>query len=199
MGEEIKDKVDIFGETFSEIDLSGTKLSYAEFDDCTFVKCDFSSTFFYSCVFRECRFENCNLSMMKLTDCKIGDVDFISSKLRGIDWTMCNWESILSSEGLRFDSCVLSDSNFYGLKLDGLVLKECIVKDADLRETSLKNGDFTQSDFEGSLFGNCHLQDADFSEAKNLSIKVSSNHFKNTKISHFEALSLLELDGIIVK
>jgi fluoroquinolone resistance protein len=199
MSKQIKDKADIFGENFKDMHLSGKKIVGAEFDDCTFVSCDFSSTFFQSCTFRECRFEKCNLSLLKLTDTKIGDVGFISSKLIGIDWTMCNWESLLSCEGLRFQTSILDGSNFFGLNLDGLILQECSVRDSDFQKSSLKNGNFMLSDFEHSLFHDTDLQNANFTGAKNITMQISSNHFKNTKIDHFQALNMLEFEGIIVK
>lgn len=199
MTEEIKNKADIFGEEIKGVDLSNKKISHAEFDDCTFISCNFNSTFFQSCTFRECRFEKCDLSLVKLTDTKISDVDFIDSKLIGIDWTMCNWESLISSRELRFQRSVLDGSNFFGLTLDHFIAKECMIKDVDFQNCSLRSADLRGSDFEQSLFNETNLENADFSEAKNISMKISNNHCKDTKFSHFQALELLGFEGIIVQ
>ena len=110
----IVDSLDCFAEEFEKIDLHGEIIKNAEFEECTFVSCDFSETLFRSCRFIDCRFENCNLSVMRLTDTMVSGCDFVSSKMVGIDWSMCDWKSLLSSEPMRFKECILNDSNFLG-------------------------------------------------------------------------------------
>ena len=140
--EQITNHMDVFAENFKEINLHSAKIVKAEFDDCTFVSCDFSETFFSSCRFIGCRFENCNLSLMKLTDTKMSGVTFVSCKMIGIDWTMANWESLLSVDPLHFHECLLNDSNFFGLSLGGVVMTECRITEADFRNALLQKSDF---------------------------------------------------------
>lgn len=192
----IVDNLDCFAEEFKGITLHGSKITKAEFEDCTFVSCDFSETFFSSCRFVECHFENCNLSLMKLTSSKMSDVTFESCKMVGIDWTMCDWKSLLSADPIRFIECILTDSNFFGLTLEGLVMKECRANDVDLRNCSLKKANFTNTDFKGALFENTHLEGADFTEAQNTHIDIQRNHLKGAIFSRYEALFLLETMGI---
>ena len=135
----ITNNMDVFAENFTGVNLHGQKIIKAEFDDCTFVSCDFSQTFFSSCRFIGCRFENCNLSLMKLTDTKMNAVQFSSCKMIGIDWTMANWESLLTIEPLHFRDCLLGDSNFFGLTLHGVVMSECRITEADFRSENLKS------------------------------------------------------------
>ncbi len=198
MSEEITDHADIFAEVFTDLKLHGQKIKYAEFEECTFNSCDFSQTTFLACRFIDCHFHNCNLSVVKLTDTKLGNVEFILSKLIGIDWTMCDWKSLLSDKRLSFYESILDGSNFYGLNIDRIILKESQVKDVDFRECSMKNGHFNGSDFHRSVFENTHLEYSNFTDAKNISMSICSNYFKETTMAHFEALNLLESQGIIL-
>lgn len=196
--ESITDYMDVFAETFQGVNLHGLKITKAEFDDCTFVSCDFSETFFSSCKFTECRFENCNLSLMKLTNTKMSDVTFTSSKMIGIDWTKADWKSLLNAEPLHFHECILNDSNFFGLILDGMVMKECRAKEVDFRSATLKKANFRGSDFKGALFGNTHLEYANFTDTQNTMIDIRLNHLKGAIFRRFEALFLLESMGIVL-
>jgi len=192
----IVDAMDCFGEDFEKIDLHEQTIKNAEFEECTFVSCDFSETLFRSCRFIDCYFVNCNLSVMKLTDSMVSGCEFISSKMIGIDWTMCDWKSLLSGEPMRFKQCILNDSNFYGLAQDRLEMKECSAKDIDFCSGSFKNADFSSSDFKGALFSDTHLEYANFKDTTNTNIDLKSNYLKGAIFSRYEALFLLENMGI---
>ena len=194
----IVDGIDCFAEDFEDIDLHCKIIKNAEFEECTFSACDFSETLFRSCRFIDCRFLNCNLSVMKLTDSMVSGCEFISSKVIGIDWTMCDWNSLLSSEPLKFKQCILNDSNFYGLTQDRIEIKECSAKELDFRSGSFKNADFGSSDFKEALFGNTHLEYANFTDATNTNIDLKNNYLKGAIFSRFEALYLLESMGIVL-
>ncbi len=198
MAEPIIDNLDVFAECFEGIDLHGQKITKAEFEDCTFVSCDFSETFFSSCKFIECRFENCNLSVMKLTNTKMSDVEFVSCKMIGIDWTMADWKSLLNAEPLRFRECILNDSNFFGLTLEEMVMRECKAKEVDFSNGSFQRADLKGTDFKGALFANTHLEGADFTDAKNTMIDVRSSHLQGTIFSRYEAMFLLASMGIVL-
>ena len=194
----IKDSLDCFAEDFTKVDLPGKTIKNAEFEECTFVSCDFSETLFRSCSFIDCRFENCNLSVMKLTDSKMSGCEFISSKMIAIDWTMCDWKSLLLIEPMRFKQCILSDSNFYGLTQDGIEMIECSAKELDFRSGSFKNANFSKSDFKEALFGNTHLENANFTDASNTNMDLKNNFLKGATFNRFEALYLLESMGIVL-
>ena len=194
----IVDGLDCFAEDFKQINLHGETVKNAEFEECTFISCDFSETLFRSCRFIDCRFENCNLSVMKLTDSMISGCEFISSKMIAIDWTMCDWKSLLSIESLKFKECILNDSSFYGLSQDRIEMKQCSLKEVDFSSGSFKNANFSSSDFKGALFGDTHLEYADFTDASNTNIDLKTNHLKGAKFSRYEALFLLESMGIVL-
>ena len=192
----IVDGLDCFAEDFKGLSLSGVKIKKAEFESCTFVSCDFSESFFLSCRFIECRFESCNLGLMKLTDTKMSDVTFVSCKMIGIDWTMCDYKSLLSVEPLRFIESILNDSNFYGLKLEEIVMKECLAKEVDFRNASLQKADFSGTDFKGALFEHTHLEYANFTDSQNTYIDIRKNHLNKAIFSRDEAEFLLEIMDI---
>ncbi|MDY0116929.1 MAG: pentapeptide repeat-containing protein [Sulfurimonadaceae bacterium] len=194
----IVDKLDCFAEEFEKINLSQTTIKKAEFEECTFIACDFSETFFHSCRFIDCRFLNCNLSLMKLTDTTMSGCEFMACKMIGIDWTMCDWKSLLSSETLEFRDSILNDSNFFGLKLDGLVMKKCSVKDVDFRLGSFMKADFSSSDFKGAWFDKTHVEYANFTDTANTQINLQMNYIKGAIFNKFEALFLLESLGIVL-
>ena len=194
----IVDGLDCFAEDFDKIELHGKRINNAEFEECTFVSCDFSETLFRSCRFIDCRFENCNLSVMKLTDSMVSGCEFISSKMIGIDWTMCDWKSLLNNEPMRFKQCILNDSNFYGLLQDRIEIRECSAKELDFRSGSFKNANFSSSDLKGTLFGDTHLEYANFSDASNTNIDLKTNYLKGAIFSRYEALYLLESMGIVL-
>ena len=195
---EIVDSLDCFAEDFKKIDLHTQTIKNAEFEECTFISCDFSETLFRSCRFIDCRFENCNLSVMKLTDSKISGCEFNSCKMIAIDWSMCDWKSLLSSEPLKFRECILNDSNFYGVSQERLEMIECSARDVDFRSGSFKNANFKASDFKGALFGQTQLEYANFSDASNTQIDLKNNHLKGAKFSRYEALFLLESMGVVL-
>lgn len=194
----IVDNLDCFAEDFQKVNLHGIKIKKAEFEECTFISCDFSETFFHSCRFIDCRFENCNLSLIKLTDSIVSGSDFIACKMIGIDWTMCDWKSLLSSEPIGFIECILNDSNFFGLTLDRLVMKMCSAKDVDFRSGSFQRANFSSTDFKGAWFENTKLEYTNFTDATNTQINIRTNHLKGATFSRYEALFLLETMGIVL-
>jgi fluoroquinolone resistance protein len=194
----IVNNLDCFAERFEDIDLHKSIIKKAEFEECTFVSCDFSEAKFLSCAFIDCTFENCNLSVIKLTDTKISNTHFSSCKVVGIDWTMCNWSSLLNPESVKFTDSILDDGNFYGLDLERLVMRGCRAKDVDFRSGSFIKADFSSSDFKGALFGSTHLEGANFSDAQNTIIDIRNNFLEGAIFSRFEALYLLETMGIVL-
>lgn len=194
----IRDKLDCFAEEFKNVNLHSTKIKEAEFEECLFISCDFSETLFHSCRFIDCRFENCNLGVMKLTDTIVSGNEFISCKMIGIDWSMCDWKSLLRSEPLKFVNSILNDSNFFGLTLEGVQMRECHVRDVEFSSGSFIRADFSSSDFKGSLFTNVNLEYANFTNATNTDIDLKTNHLKGAIFNRYEALYLLESMGIVL-
>jgi uncharacterized protein YjbI with pentapeptide repeats len=111
---------------------------------------------------------------------------------------MADWKSLLNAQPLRFRECILNDSNFFGLSLDEMVMKECKAKEVDFSNGSFQKADFKGTDFKGALFANTHLEGADFTDSSNTMIDVRANHINGAIFSRYEALFLLETMGIVL-
>lgn len=77
-------------------------------------------------------------------------------------------------------------------------MRECRAKEVDFRNGTFQKADFTLSDFKGALFGNTHLEEANFTDATNTMIDLRSNYLKGAIFSRYEALYLLESMGIVL-
>ena len=75
---------------------------------------------------------------------------------------------------------------------------DCRAHDADFQEVDLTSADFSQSDFQGTLFNNCNLSKADFRSSRNYQIDPRTNKVKAAKFSLPEAIGLLLGFGIIL-
>jgi fluoroquinolone resistance protein len=58
--------------------------------------------------------------------------------------------------------------------------------------------DFSLSDFKGALFGNTHLEGANFTDSTNTFIDIRSNYLKGAIFNRYVALFLLESMGIVL-
>jgi uncharacterized protein YjbI with pentapeptide repeats len=186
---------DNFAEDYENLDFNSQEFLNLEFDECTFTKCHFGSSSFKNCKFMGCRFHNCDLSLIKVLNSKFSDMTFTDCKIIGVDWSRACWDSLILKP-LKFETSVLNSSSFYGLNLEGLILRECEAKDVDFREANLCWGIFVYADFQDSLFFNTNLSKANFSHAKGFDIDVKTNILEGAVFSRNEAVRLLEGLGI---
>ena len=77
-------------------------------------------------------------------------------------------------------------------------MTECRITEADFRNALLQKSDFRGSDLKGALFGNTHLENANFTQAQNTIIDLRINYLKGAIFSRYEALFLLESMGIVL-
>ncbi len=185
-----------YSQTFKDMDISASSHSDLEFEDCTFVKCDFSEAKFGKCKFIDCRFVDCNLNNLSVAHCKFMEVSFEGCKIVGVDWSKAHWPSIASFKALKFESCLISYSSFYGLELQEIAIVQCKALEVDFREGNFTESDFSYTNFSGSLFSKTRLRKVNFAEATNYHIDVLTNDIKEAKFSRYEAVSLLECLGI---
>ena len=196
MNELLAGTSEYYSQTFNDMDLSASSHSELEFEDCTFVKCDFSEAKFGKCKFIDCRFVDCNLNNITVSHSKFMEVTFEGSKLVGVDWSKAHWPSIASFKALKFESCLISYSSFYGLELQEIAIVQCKALEVDFREGNFTESDFSYTNFSGSLFAKTRLRKVNFAEATNYHIDVLNNDIKEAKFSRYEAVSLLESLGI---
>ena len=165
------------------------KIVEKEFIQQTFIKSTFRETIFQKCTFSECAFEQCDLS-----NCKVINTSFISStfhncKMIGINWTVAAWTPLMT---LACDGCDLSFSNFNLLKLQHMILKNCIAKEVDFAGADLTKADFRKTDFLGARFLHTNCTEANLAGSTNYGIDVNINTVKKAKFSLPEALALLQ-------
>jgi fluoroquinolone resistance protein len=188
----LEEKNEYWSETFDGLDFTNAEIDSKEFDGCTFNKCNFSDAIFKRCKIVDSQFINCNLSLVKIEYSQFSDVSFRESKLIGINWTKADWPTFVFGARIMFYKCIVNDSSFYGLALEGMALEECKAHNVDFREGDFGNANFTYSDFSGSYFGNTNLSGTDFSEATDYDIDIYQNNIKHAKFSRFEAVRLLD-------
>ncbi len=192
----IENQQQYFEQSFKHLYLQDFVCIGTEFEECTFVDCNFSSATFENCNFINCSFSRCQLSLISVLYTRLFAVGFLECKLVGIDWTRATWSAYHKDFEISFRQCILNDSSFFGLTLQGLVLDECRVHDVDFREGDFSQAVMTYSDFTHSLFMRTNLQSANFTEATQYSINVLENKLQGAKFSKFEAVYLLESLGI---
>jgi len=179
------------GEVFAGLTLKNKAITSKRFLDCVFRNCDFTGATVRFCEFRDCNFESCNLSLVKLPASSFSGTAFKDSKLVGINWTEAAWPKIKLSCPVQFLNCLLNDSVFLGLRLDGTRISRCLARGADFRDACLAKADLTHTDFSGALFGNTDLTGADLDQARNYAIRVAENKVKGARFSLPEAMALL--------
>lgn len=192
----LESQKEYFEETFKRLDLQDLVLVGAEFEECTFIDCNFTSATFERCNFINCSFKGCQLSLISVPYTRLFGISFLECKLVGVDWSRATWSEYHKDFEISFRQCILNDSSFFGLSLQGLVLDECKVQDVDFREGDFSHAVMTYSDFTHSLFMRTNLQSANFVESTQYSINVLENQLKGAKLSKHEAVYLLASLGV---
>jgi fluoroquinolone resistance protein len=193
---EIEEKYEFLSQNFIDLKLSAIELISKKFEICTFKECDFSDAVFNNCRFVDCHFIKCNFSNIKIEHSKFLDVFFDECKIIGVDWTNAIWPKIPLCSPIKFYKCIMSDSTFFGLNLEEIVMEECKAHNVDFREGNFSNANFTYTDFLYSMFNETNLKGGDFSDAINYKIDIYFNKIKGAKFSRYEAINLLESLGI---
>ncbi len=187
----IGDENEYYSKTFNGEDYSGHRISSKEFEGCAFIGCDFSEAIFSRCNFVDCEFLKCNLSVVKMEYSKFSDVIFRDSKVIGIDWTKVAWPRLIFSSPVKFYDSIVSESSFYGLSLQDLVIESSVAHNVDFRDGDFSNSNFKYTNFSGSMFYDTNLTRTDFSDATDFDIDIFSNKLKKAKFDRFEAIRLL--------
>ncbi|RXJ74919.1 hypothetical protein CS022_01665 [Veronia nyctiphanis] len=167
-----------------------------EFEACTFTECDFSECDFDHCRFIDCHFERCNLSLAAFSHTRLNNVVFADCKLVGVDWTRPKWTLFDSGSQITFNTCVLNDSSFFELDMDGATFTDCRMHHVDLTGCSLSEAKLTGCDLSGAIFSQTNLEGCDLSHSENITIDVKNNRLEGSTFSRFEAVNMLTSLGI---
>ncbi len=69
----------------------------------------------------------------------------------------------------------------------------------DFTEVDLSGADFKKSEFRETLFQQCNLEKADFTDARGYTIDPVSNKIKGARFSHPDVMSFLAYLGIEIE
>jgi fluoroquinolone resistance protein len=100
---------------------------------------------------------------------------------------------------LEFEGCNVSYSNFFGLPVTRIALKDCVAREVEFGEADLSEAVFTGTDFQGAVFLHTNLTRAEFSGARNYAIDPTANTIKGAVFTLPEAVSLLRGFDIVIR
>jgi len=196
-GVTLKSKQHYNGQTFSRVEMVGAKLSSSDFEWCTFDKCAFNEAVLTHFRFTKCRFVGCDLSLFKPQNCRFVDVEFVESKLVGVDWTAVGetkTDRMLFSAA--FDRSVLDYGVVKGLPVKKLF--KCSAREVDFTEADLQEADCRETDFAGATFMRSDLRGANFVGARNYAIDVTQNKVRKARFSWPDAMALMVAFGVVI-
>ncbi len=171
----------------------GTRLREAVFEGCTFRKATLAEVQFVDCRFIDCLFVACDLRMMKVAESVLSDVRFEGCSLMGIDWTAARGMSFsVSFEGSRLDYGV-----FTGMRLHGLQVLDCSLREVDFTEADLQGACFRGSELDRTLFRHSRLKGADLTETRGCHLDTTAR-CEDTRVELDTALALLQAQGLSV-
>lgn len=198
MDAQVRSRTQHIDQVIVENDLERSQIHSSDFIDCKFSNCSWIESEFRNCRFINCTFHECDLSLLKVPECTFSGVQFIGSKIIGVNWAQADWTKHSLKDPFQFTNCVLSHSTFIGLKMREVQFRECVAKNVDFRETNLSQAIFSGTDLSESLFSNTDLSGADLSLARNYIIDPIQNNVKQARFSLPEAMSLLYSMDIIL-
>ncbi len=185
----------IFDKEYKNHTFTSEEIRETEYENCTFIDCDFTNCFFQAVTFSDCNFMDCNFQNTK--------INYVS--LRGVWFTKCNFTSVnfaMTDQVIyefHFKDCLLDYAQFYKLKLKKIQFINC----------SMVSVDFMASDVSESLFDNCNLRLAVFSDtimnkadlytSYNFSIDPEKNKLKRAIFSTYNIKGLLDKYDLIIK
>jgi uncharacterized protein YjbI with pentapeptide repeats len=100
---------------------------------------------------------------------------------------------------VSFENCILNFSSFYGVKLKGSKFGNCTLQEVDFTAADLTNVTFADSDLLRSIFVESILERVDFTSAYNYTIDPELNRMKKAKFSLNGLPGLLEKYNIEIE
>ncbi len=175
-------------EEFKRDVFEGKVIGKVIYEDCTFKNCQFVGVTFQETIFRECVFQDCIWSLIKLNSTRMQGVEFIDSKIMGTSFSGIH---NLSPE-IRFKRSKLELCQFESLELNDFQLTESVVTECMFYNCTLKEGDFSKTQFNAVQFESNNLSKADFRQAIGYDFDPWDNRVKGAKFSTPEVLGLLQ-------
>ncbi|HNX59047.1 MAG TPA: pentapeptide repeat-containing protein, partial [Spirochaetota bacterium] len=97
------------------------------------------------------------------------------------------------------DDCVINSCDFCGMKLKKTPFTKCEIIATDFVGTDLTGVDFSRTIFRDAGFDKTNLSGANFTDARGYAINPVANNVRKAKFSLPDAVTLLEIMGIIIK
>ncbi|KAF1004570.1 MAG: hypothetical protein GAK28_03947 [Luteibacter sp.] len=176
---------------FKDIVAEDTVFEGIRFEGCTFRQCHFDRSTFSRCRFRDCEFIDCHLDLIRIGGTLFAESRFTDCRMLGIDWTRGHWPSVQLPETLRFERCLLNDSSFFGLRLEGIRLLACRALNVDFTDADCADADFAGTELRDAMFRHTRLTGANFVDAIDYTIDIRQNDVRRARFSLPEAASLL--------
>lgn len=181
-------------EVFTSLDLSGATLVDRSFRGCRFERVRCAEASVCGTIFEDCVFTDCDLTLLQVAGASFRGVEFVRSKLMGIDWTDIRGLAF----AVGFDTCVVSHCSFVDRKMHGAVFKDCKAHETNFMGVDLTKAVFDGTDLAGARFMDTVLVDADLSRALNYVVDPRHNRLQRTRFSVEAALALVGELGVIV-
>ena len=177
---------------FPEGSWDAASIEDAEFRDCRFTAVSFSGLEVRNCRFIECSFLRCDLSVMQPLDSVFAGCSFEDCRITGVAWGTARWPKDPLYGPNRFERSDLGLSDFSDLRLPGIVVRECRVREAVFRNTRLTGADFSGSDCTGADFGGADLREARLVDAGGAHLDPRFNRLEGAVVDAAGARRMLD-------
>lgn len=180
---------------FTKPDFAKSAILTGEYEHCSFINCDLSSQDLSNCKFIDCIFSGSNLSLSTIKNCAFQNVQFLDTKLSGLQFDTCN----LFGLSFSFVGCIIQHATFFELKMGKTLFKQSDLTGSDFTGTDLTDATFDECNLSQTIFERTVLTNADFKSAFNFMINPAINKLNKTKFSMEGLPGLLSQYNIIIE
>ena len=122
------------------------------------------------------------------------NVHFTDCKMLGLHWEHANAFGLECS----FTHCTLDQNIFTGMDLRSFRFQDTSLKHADFSDANGAGISFNGCDFSDAYFENTRVENTDFRQSLNLSIRLPNNHVKGARFRLDQAPELLRMFGVVI-
>lgn len=141
----------VTAETLRDQMAIGIVFERCHFIDCTFAGVDFTDASFLHCDVSNCTFSNSLLYRTAFTNCKMVGTKFVGMTLTATSFVDCLMERAAFEESVwkhvTFQASTLTNSDWYAVKHERLVIERCELTEARFEKTTLNGVDISTSQF----------------------------------------------------
>lgn len=159
-----KEKIDLSGADFSNIDARGVDLSHANLMDCNFSAADLRDADLSHADLRGAKFSGANMAAARLVDAFLVDANFEGALLHDADFSKTQLLAV-SLKGAQLRRVNFSDVAFWRASLFECDLEGARFDRANLSNTILAASNLRDTHFKGAKLNNANLIAADLTNA----------------------------------